>query len=350
MMHKFPLTLGRRDFIKIKFFFTLYAYLSQFMRLKSTKTVLHTKQDDYRILDKLLELPFSPVVKKEVVLRVHLQKRYCTDSNGCLHPLDRFLREIVHFILYHKDERDFDLLHRLKNKQIDYNYLVKTLVKLDEAKSLKKVQTKLISADDEPLKQLLYEAIRSKSFKSTMHLLQLQINLDAKTKKAIQTLVSKQEYHTFYHRLARTMQAEVLPNLLEYKPTQKREIKRLESNPYAFTKQEYIENLYIAVHNTICELYLHELIDDYSLTLSNSKVSVSVWNHSNSYRVDFMQIFESYLLENGFQSWDNQLHEYLKTEYEATIEDVTFYKEKNNTNIHHREKTDYYEFIELEVL
>jgi hypothetical protein len=111
-MKHLPTVLGRREFLKTKIFFTLYAYLSQFIDLKPTKPTINAKLYDYTILDKLLELPFSSIVKKEVAFRVELQKRYCTDSNGCLQPLDRFLREIVYFIIYHKDKRDFKLLKR----------------------------------------------------------------------------------------------------------------------------------------------------------------------------------------------------------------------------------------------
>jgi len=64
------------------------------------------------------------------------------------------------------------LLLKIRDKQIDYTHLLKMTVKLDEAKSLKKLQGRLLSIDDSSLNDLLYDAVKSKSFKSTMHLLQ----------------------------------------------------------------------------------------------------------------------------------------------------------------------------------
>jgi len=78
--------ISRRDFLKQKFLFILYAYLSQFFSTNLLKSLPQDRKNNYLILDKLLEIPFSPLIKEEVHFRVGLQKKYCFDSNGLLHP------------------------------------------------------------------------------------------------------------------------------------------------------------------------------------------------------------------------------------------------------------------------
>jgi hypothetical protein len=192
---------------------------------------------------------------------------------------------------------------------------------------------------------LLYDAIRSKAYDCSKHLLGLNIPLDKKTKSTLQTIISTKDYKSFYEQLTKSIKSDILPNLLEYKPTKKREVKKLANHIYPFTHNDYIESLYIIVHNSICELYLNELIDDYSLSISSGNVYLSVWNYKNCYRVDFMKIFESYLIENGFNSVGSQLKEYISSRYEKIIDER--YDLESDPHV---KNIDYYEFIVLEVL
>jgi len=234
--------MSRRVFLKQKFMVILYTFMSQYFTPSLFNALPESRKNAYAILDRLLEIPFSPVVREELHLRVGLQKKYCFDANGFLNPLDRFLREIVHFVVYHKNEDDFALLYRMQDAQVDYAHLLQTVVKLEAAKSLKIMPTAT---------------------------------------------------HT--------------TKRLDYHDSPKRDANKMQVQTYCFTKQEYLLNLYAIIYNSVCDLYLNALIDDFSVDLDHTKVFVSVWNHQDVYDIAFYKIFTSILRENGFMSWSEQL-------------------------------------------
>jgi len=340
---KKPVLISRRNFLKQKFLFILYAFLSQYITTNTLKTIPSKRKSNYDILDKLLELPFSPIVREEVYFRVKLQKKYCFDANGYLNPLDRFLREIVYFIIYHKNEKDFDLLYCIQDKQIDYRYLLKTVVKLDEYKSLKKMQKNLLDMDESLLNELLYNAVQSQSFNTTKYILKLNFTLQQNTTSSITTLLSKKEYNKMYKIFSNTAKLPILPKTLGYQEGRKRVISKKSVQDYCFSKQEYFHNLYAIIYNSICNLYLNTIIDDFSVNLCGDKVYVSVWNYNNAYDIAFYQIFESFLITNGFIDWNEQL-DYVNSNILMGEEDF-FMQQK----IYHN-SIDHYDVLHLEVL
>ena len=117
----------------------------------------------------------SNFVKREAVMselkfRVDLQKKYNTDANGNIHSLDRFLKEIVNFIVSNKEFNDFKLLTSISDEQIDYTHMFNTTAKHNEVNSMKYLQQKLISHKDESmLHSALEYAIKTQSFDTTLY-------------------------------------------------------------------------------------------------------------------------------------------------------------------------------------
>ena len=161
--------ITRRDFLKLKSLMIVWlTFLQSFgINLFAQSSI---KKIDYSLLDKLLELPFSDTVMGELKLRVELQKKYNTDANGNIHSLDRFLKEIVNFIVSNKEFNDFKLLTSISDEQIDYTHMFNTTAKHNEVNSMKYLQQKLISHKDESmLHSALEYAIKTQSFDTTLY-------------------------------------------------------------------------------------------------------------------------------------------------------------------------------------
>ncbi len=298
---------------------------------------------DYTLLDKLEQLPFSDEVIKELNLRVRLQKEYCTDTNGKLLPLDRFIKEMTNFIISKKDFNDFKLLNSIKDEQIDYNYMFISTAKHNEKKSMKYLQKRLIShKDDTLLHNALEYAIKSKSFDTTLALMQQKLKLNSSTQCYLLNVLQSDEYDIFYKKISGN-KCMSLPNY-----SKKEILKKAKMNKKTFSFAEYFtgdgsfiyDYLKLIVHNTLVDIYSQNIIDEFSINMTAQKVDIITY--ATSYPVDFIKQFEEFLYTNGFNSWNEDLLSFCYFE-----DDIN----KDNINkILHEQKIDIYDFINIEMM
>lgn len=202
--------ISRRDFFKLKFLMMFYMFFSNFLGVNIFDESKKQKLD-YSILDKFLELPFSKEVKNEITLRVNLQKKYSFDSRGYLQPLDRVLQEIIDFIIYSKNIKDFKLLCSIQDSQIDYTYSFNRSARRGAIKQMKHIQNKLISTNNTMLNDALIYAFKSKSVKSVLHLLQSKIQIEESTQLELVNLFKNDEYVMFQKELLKNQDMKLLP-------------------------------------------------------------------------------------------------------------------------------------------
>jgi large-conductance mechanosensitive channel len=184
--------ISRRDFLKLKSLLMLWYYFFQSFGINLFVSDDENKID-YKLLDKLIELPFSAEVIDEIKLRVDLQNRYNTDANGNIVSLNRFIKEIINFIISKKIFSDFKLLNSIKDKQIDYSYMLNATAKHNEVNSMQYLQQKIISyKDDTMLNNALEYAIKSQSFDTTLYLMQQNIKLDSNSQKQLLKVLHKE--------------------------------------------------------------------------------------------------------------------------------------------------------------
>lgn len=204
-------TITRRDFLKLKGLMLLWFYFIQTFGINIFAQEIRRKSD-YEILDKLLKLPFTDIVKKELELRVFLQKKYCYDGNGNLHSLNRFLQEMINYIVSNENLNDFKLLNSIKDEQIDYIYMLNSTAKHNQVESLQYLKRKLISLKDNTiLTNALEYAIKSQSYKTTLHLMQQKIKIDTKTQDKFLLVLQKDEYDIFYKKISNNKNQMLLP-------------------------------------------------------------------------------------------------------------------------------------------
>ena len=82
-----------------------------FTRSFAASAMVDSQKPQLSLLDKLLAIDFSEVVKKEIAYRVAIQKKYGFDQNGKQLPLDRFVNEGVNFVVYSGTLRDLGLFY-----------------------------------------------------------------------------------------------------------------------------------------------------------------------------------------------------------------------------------------------
>ena len=348
MSQEYIENISRRDFFKLKFLLLIYTYFYKFFGtniLASTEV----KNIDYSVLDKLLKLPFSQIVKNELILRIKLQKKYCYDANGKLNTLDRFLKETINFIISNKNFKDFKLLNKLKDTQVDYSYMLNCTAKHNEVNSMKLIQIKLLSVDNTMLNKAILYAIKSQSLDTTIALMQQKVKLDKNTKDTIIGLFQKEEYDIFYKKLSGADSKKLLSynkklNIKNIRKVSKKSVVSFE-DAYVYYG-DFEQNLFAVVYNSIADMYMQYFIDDYTVELYNHKVYIKVWNHSNSYIVDFFETYERILRANGF----NSLQESFGS---CEIDDISIKKEiefqlQQNNEI--KNGIDHYKFINIEIL
>lgn len=333
----------------------MYTYFSQFFGVNIMADTKLSKVD-YSILDKLVELPFSADVKKEIHLRVKLQKQYCYDANGSFHSLDRFLKETINYVISKKQFKDFKMLNFIKNDQLDYSYMLNCAAKHNEIKSIKFIQKKLLSVNSTMLNEAMIYAVKSQSFEVSVHLMKQKINLDENTQKIILNEFAKEEFDIFYNKLSDTKMLKLLPNHKRYNTYGLR--KRIKKDTTFDYKDygiygDFEDNLYDIVYNSILDMYNQYFIDDFTVELYQHKVYVKVWNHSNIYSIDFFDMYEKILRVNGFKGWQEKLS--LKDEEESKLKKEIEFLVQRDTRIHYEGEilaniVDNYDFINMEVL
>ena len=348
MSQKYIENLSRRDFFKLKFLLMMYTYFYQFF---GTNLLAKTKLSDidYSILEKLLKIPFTQEIKNEINLRVKLQKRYCYDANGNLNSLNRFLKETINFIISKKSFKDFKLLNIIKDKQLDYGYMLNCTAIHNEVNSMKLIQTKLLSTNNNMLDEAMLYAIKSQSFDTTINLMQQKIKINKNTQKVIMSLFQHEEYDIFYKKLSGIDTIKLLPynknyNIKNIRRISKKNIMSFDNVMIYFG--DFEQNLFAIVYNSIGDMYMQYFIDDYTVELYNHKVYIKVWSHNNIYPIDFLETYEKILRANGF----NGLKEvFASCEINDTgiKEEIEFHLRQNNIL---KNGIDHYEFINIEIL
>lgn len=292
--------ISRRDFLKLKGLMLVWFYFLNSLGVNIFADEL-IRKPDYSILDKLLKLPFSDVVKEELELRVSIQKKYCYDRNGNLNSLTRFLKEIINHIVLHSNFDDFKLLNSIKDEQIDYTYMLNSTAKHNQIDSLQYLQKKLISLkDNNLLTEALEYAINSQSYETTLHLMKQKIKLDVDVQNRLLNVLEREEYEKFYTKISNKKQM-----LLPYKKTvihKKRYIPKKDVKPALDSDvyYKYEDELYSKVYNATAQLYMSYLIDDFTVEYYKQKIDVIVWNHNGVYPINFLFEFQNCLKMNKF--------------------------------------------------
>ena len=308
------------------------------------------KKIDYSLLDKLLELPFSDVVMSELKLRVEIQKKYNIDANGNIHSLDRFLKEIVNFIISNKEFSDFKLLTSISDEQIDYTHMFNTIAKHNEIKSMKYLQQKLISHKDESmLHSALEYAVKSQSFDTTLHLMQQKIKLSDSSQQQLLQVLNKEEYENFYKKIS-GIKRMLLPSYSKENIVKKRKMSKKTftlENYYSWDGSLIYEYLSIIVHNSLVDLYTRYLIEEFDLHLDIKKVYITTY--SKAYPRNFIEEFETTLYQNGFNTWAEDLVYICDFESELRKENIKHLKAKINKFLYEG-SIDTYDFINIEMM
>jgi len=290
-------SINRRDFFKLKFLLMFYSYFSNFLGFNLLQSINKQKLD-YSILDKLIKIDFTEDVKKEVALRVNLQKKYAFNSNGYLQTLDRVLKEIIDYVIYKNDFNDFVLLCSIKDIQIDYIYMYMRTARRGALKQLQYMQQKLLGTDKKILNEALIHAFKSKSSGTVMHFLKQNIKLDKHTKNTISKLFKKDEFNIFQKELLQITHIKFLPspsitkNIRDKKQFSKTSIT-------SYDDSDYFERQLSIMHNTLVDLYKQNYITDFTINLNKKTISATMWNSTGVYPIDFISIIDEFLGFNG---------------------------------------------------
>lgn len=340
-------SISRRDFLKLKSLLIVWFYFLQSFGINVLAK--ETKKIDYSLLDKLKELNFSKEVKKELDFRVYLQKKYCTDVNGKLNSLDRFIKEMTNFIVSQKDFNDFKLLNSVKDEQIDLGYMINSTAKHNELRSLKYLQNKILSnKDDKMLEQALLYSINSQSIDTTIHLIKQKLNIDKNTQKTILLKLQQKEYDKFYEKLTNR---NLLPQLAakNYDKHIRKLPKRIGYSDYRryATYKNFEESLFDIVYNSVAHLYMNYVIDDFDVKLNNKKVQVSIWNHNSIYPYNFIQQLDKSLILYGYDDLIDEFKKYSITDIEEIMRYKKFLKDAIVCDLRDINR---YSFIEIDVL
>ncbi len=332
-------SINRRDFLKLNFLLMFYTYFLQFFGINLLADDDASKIN-YDILNKLLELPFSQEVKSEIISRVELQRKYCYDSKGQLHSLNRFLKETINFIVSREDFNDFKLLNKIKDSQLDYGYMLNSTAKHNQVDSMKYIQKKLLSSgSNKLLNDAMIYAVKSNSVKTTLHLMQQKIKLSDRTIKESMKHFKLEENAIFHKTLSGVEDSKLLPFVGYMKKFQKRNMAKIYDINLSY-KYISVTNLRNIVYNSLADMYNMYYIDDFTAEIYHDKLYIQVWNHNDAYILDFYGEFQKILYINGF---DDFRDEYLSQEdYDIQFEQA-FYAQQSGY-------VDYTDFINIEVL
>jgi len=296
-------SIDRREFFKLKFMLMFYMFFSDFFG-NNLLEVKNKQKLDYSLLNKLLKLDFSEEVKKEIMLRVALQKKYAYDANGYLQPLDRFLKETICYIIYKNNFHDFLLLSSLKDKQIDYMYMFNHAIKRGAVQQLKYMQKKLISTDNIMLKEALIYAFKSKSKDTVLHFLEQKICLDNHAKNSILKIFKNNEYDNFKKELIDTKGIKLLPSKSQSKNIRDRQLFRKIATDIYYDDEFFILNQHTIVNNALVDLYKQNIIDDFSINIKNEEINVFVYQSSGVYTINFIYLLDKAMGINGMHTID----------------------------------------------
>jgi hypothetical protein len=202
------------------------------------------------------------------------------------------------------------------------------------------------------LNEAILYAVKSQSFEVSAHLIQQKIKLDYNTQNIILNEFKKEEFDIFYKKLTNTNNIKLLPSHKKFDIKNIRKVIKKHITPYELSNYDFEQNLYVIVYNSIAEMYLQYIIDDFTVELYQHKVYVKVWNHSNAYTINLFKIFENILRIHGYSGLDEA---YLLNGSELEIQNNIEFGFKQNSAIIYKDEVfsnviDHYKFIDIEIL
>ena len=105
---------------------------------------------------------------------------------------------------------------------------------------------------------------------------------------------------------------------------------------------EYVSvtNLKDIAYNSLVDMYNLYYIDDFTAEINNEQLYIKVWNHGNTYIIDFYKELERVLHINGFEDFRD---DYLSQDDYDIQFNQSFYAQQSRY-------IDYNDFINIEVL
>lgn len=298
-------SITRRDFLKLKSLLVFWFYL---LNTFGINIFAEEKEDlDYDILDELLKLPFSDKVKKEIESRVSLQKKYCFDAGGFLHPLNRFFKEIGNFIVAQNNLEDYNLLNTLPKKHLNQIYLFNKASMQNNVPIIKSIQQGMIGMNQSMLNEALVHAINSFSVDTTTQLLRSKIDLNETSKACIEKVFTEKEYNIFYQKLTGGMSQPLIPSQNKLPLTKNiRTLPAKEFDVYCnFVMDDY---RYTICYNSAAKLFREYIIDDFKVDQNAGHIYVSLWGAQDVKKQDLLNSFEDGLHQHNFLSFQEFEH------------------------------------------
>ena len=131
-------------------------------------------------------------LKKEIVYRVGIQKKYGFDQNGKLLALDRFVSEGANFVVYSGTLRDLGLFYETAKPSA--GYLVTRAAYYDKADKLDFFLQKMIGRDKQIFAKAALAALDAKSLGSFVKIMSHKNQIDNQTMDKIHTILCSDRY------------------------------------------------------------------------------------------------------------------------------------------------------------
>lgn len=280
-------------------------------------------------------------MKEELLLRVKLQKKYRFDANGKLQSLERFLKEIIHFIISNAHFDDFKLLNTLQDKQIDYGYMINTIAKHNQIQSMQYMQKNLLGNSNEMLNDAMLYAVKSNSLEMTLYLMQQDIQLDSRVIDESMKHFKNEENDIFYKKLKGLNDTKLLPFIDNTEIIKRRRKAKIDTQRY---EHEYITTgtLRDIVYNSLVDMYNLYYLDDFTAKIYENSLDVCVYSETNIYPCDFIKMFEELLLYSGFEDYINVARDQDEHTFGVKADSRAY---NNYSGV-----VDYYDFINIEIV
>lgn len=179
--------LDRRDFLKLNLYIFIHSLFS-----KAFGSAGSIGKNQFEMLDTLLGLDFSDAVKKEIAMRVGLQKKYGYGPDGKLVPFDRFIKENANFILYKGNLRDIQMYSDVVKSHVDYMIIRSAFH--NKPQEMDYFIHKLIGVDNQIYAKAILASLDNKSLDVFCRLMHNNPIIDTKTTDTIYEILTSERY------------------------------------------------------------------------------------------------------------------------------------------------------------
>ncbi len=131
-------------------------------------------------------------LKKEIVYRVGIQKKYGFDQNGKLLALDRFVSEGANFVVYSGTLRDLGLFYETAKPSA--GYLVTRAAYYDKADKLDFFLQKMLGEDGQIFAKAAFAALDAKSLSSFVKIMSHKNQIDNHAMDKIHAILCSDRY------------------------------------------------------------------------------------------------------------------------------------------------------------